>query len=115
VTARPDLGEQLPGAAPEQQGAGVEHLAEAERVAGDDLRAVPERPTALRGPVAPVRVVRDPVQGYELNDDDSAHDCPPWLVPAWKTSGRPGRGQRASDNCAICFSAPQRPGRGRAW
>ena len=34
VAAWPDPGEQLPGAAAEQHGAGVEHLAEAELLAG---------------------------------------------------------------------------------
>jgi hypothetical protein len=56
-SARPDLGEELPGTAPEQQGAGVEQFAKAERVPGDRRPVLPRRTggtrPARRGPACP--------------------------------------------------------------
>src|SRR6185312_12179016 len=66
-------------------------------------RTYPRRPPpartgtpTLRGSVASIRIVHDPVQGHELDGDDSAHTLSPSLVLVLQTSGNPHRGQ-ASD------------------
>ena len=75
VSGRPDLGEELPGLAAEEQRASVEQLAELELVAGDDLRPVTEGPSSAVETASAVGILHDPVYGHELNDDDATHLC----------------------------------------
>ena len=73
VAGRPEAGELLPRPAPQQQGAGVKHLAEAELVPRHRLLTVAEGPPAVGRALGSVGIVDDAVQGDELDDDDAAH------------------------------------------
>ena len=92
------LANMLPGLAAEQQGPGVQYLAEPERVAGDRPRAEPERPPAVRRSLVPVRVLHDSVQGHELDDDDAAHHDPPQVrfLPGRRTGTATGDSRAAN-------------------